>query len=536
MNILAVHPLYPGNKEIVYLPLGLGYITAVAEREGHDVTVFDMHNLRLSYGALESALARREYQACFMGGFAMQVKGMAKVTELIKKVQPDCKVILGGVGVSDIPEIALHYTRADAVSNGEAENVLPALLQAIEDRRPHEDNPGFVYRRDEEIIKRARAAAPENLDALPYPAYHLFDVDHISRLSYNGRGARSIHIMTSRGCPFKCNFCINSVLNNRTLLKEIHGEVEEDPSKSQRFRSVGSLVKEIEYLRSRYGITDFHFADEEFITHRRRLEEVCRAVEPLGITWSTSGRADWATEDKLTRMKKAGCTYVLFGVESGSQTLLDLMDKNAKKPAVSQGLTGARRVGMDFIANFMVGHPGETETTIRETVEFCKEHKLVFLPAFVTLFPNSKMFHDFSRNITDWDWYFNTLSTINFDRQLFVNLTKMPTKKLIGLRNWAVAETFSALIAPRLTGVLHRSLTRLLTVAVAISNHCPNTLRRWIIRNVIRNIFDLARSKHAKPGEDGVTARQVPPSEYGQPELPDAYEESLKELTARPSK
>ena len=172
--------------------------------------------------------------------------------------------------------------------------------------------------------------------------------------------------MTSRGCPFKCNFCINSVLNNRTLLKEIHGEVEEDPPKSQRFRSVGSLVKEIEYLRSRYGITDFHFADEEFITHRRRLEEVCRAVEPLGITWSTSGRADWATEDKLTRMKKAGCTYVLFGVESGSQTLLDLMDKNAKKPAVSQGLTGARRVGMDFIANFMVGHPGETETTIRQ--------------------------------------------------------------------------------------------------------------------------------------------------------------------------
>ena len=73
MNILAVHPPYPGNREIVYLPLGLGYISAVAEREGHEITVVDMHNLRLSYGALESALERREYQACFMGGFAMQV-------------------------------------------------------------------------------------------------------------------------------------------------------------------------------------------------------------------------------------------------------------------------------------------------------------------------------------------------------------------------------------------------------------------------------------------------------------------------------
>ena len=76
--------------------------------------------------------------------------------------------------------------------------------------------------------------------------------------------------------------------------------------------------------------------------------------------------------DKLHRMKKAGCTYVLFGVETGSQTLLDLMDKNAKKPAVAQGLISARKVGMDFIANFMVGHPGETESTIRETVDFCK--------------------------------------------------------------------------------------------------------------------------------------------------------------------
>src|SRR5262249_28818338 len=210
----------------------------------------------------------------------------------------------------------------------------------------------------------------------------------------------------------------------------------------QRFRSVGSLAREIEHLRSRYGITDFHFADEEFITHRRRLEEVCRAVEPLGITWSTSGRADWATEDKLRRMKKAGCTYVLFGVESGSQTVLDLMEKNAKKPAVSEGLRAARAVGMDFIANFMIGHPSETETTIRETVAFCKEHNLLFLPAYVTLFPNSKMFHDAAQHVTSWDWYFKTLATIDFSRNLFINLTKLPTRKLLALRNWAVAETF----------------------------------------------------------------------------------------------
>ena len=234
-------------------------------------------------------------------------------------------------------------------------------------------------------------------------------------------------------------------------------------------------------------------------------------------------------------MKKAGCTYVLFGVETGSQTLLDLMDKNAKKPAVAQGLISARKVGMDFIANFMVGHPGETESTIRETVDFCKEHKLIFLPAFVTLFPNSKMFHDFAKNITDWDWYFKTLSTIDFNRNLLVNLTKMPQKKLLAMRNWAVAETFSTMLAPRLTGVLHTALTKLLTVALVISDRCPNSLR-MPIRNAIRAIFGRTTSKITSDGSDRSTSTQVPPNEYGQSELPDAYEESLKELTARPGK
>src|SRR5438132_14148694 len=102
MRILVVHAPYPGKREIIYLPLGLGYVSAVAEREGHDVTVLDMHNLRIPYDRLERLLAEREFEACFMGGFAMQVTGMRMATALIHKAQPNCKVILGGLGVSDI--------------------------------------------------------------------------------------------------------------------------------------------------------------------------------------------------------------------------------------------------------------------------------------------------------------------------------------------------------------------------------------------------------------------------------------------------
>ncbi|MBL9094416.1 MAG: B12-binding domain-containing radical SAM protein [Planctomycetaceae bacterium] len=526
MNILVVHPIYPGKSEIKYLPLGLGYVAAVAEQAGHEITVVDMHNMGVTYAALERTLAQKRFQVCFMGGFAMQVKGMRHVTEIVKRAQADCRVILGGVGVSDIPEVVLRYTGADVVATGESENALPPLLRALEEEQPCEDLAGFVYRRGDSIIRQPRALAPQDLDALPYPAYHLFDVEYISRYSYNGRGARSMHMLTSRGCPFKCNFCINSVINNNKLLKQIHGSVQEAPSKAQRFRSVDSLAAEIEMLRSRYGVTDFHFADEEFITHRKRLEEVCSAVEPLGVTWSTSGRADWATEDKLSRMKKAGCTYVLFGVESGSQTLLDAMDKNAKKPAVAAGLQAARNVGMQFIANFMVGHPAETETSIRETVDFCKEQKLLFLPSYVTLFPNSKMFHDYVQRGMDWNWYFESLSTIDFSKRLFLNLTELPTKQLLKLRNWAVAETFSHAVAPRLSGPLHRGLTMLLIVALFFAERCPQSIH-WLIRNVIRRLFDFAGGPQAES-----TSRQVAPNEFGQESHVDTYEESLKELKA----
>lgn len=537
MKILVVHPPYTAKREIVYLPLGLGFVTAVAEQSGHEVTVLDMHNLRIPFKALERKLAKKDYDVCFMGGFALQVESMAEVTQLVKGVSPECQVVLGGVGVSDIPEIILRYTKADAVSIGEAEGVLPVMLESIEEGYPFEDTPGFVYRRRDQIIKNPKAAVPDRLDDLPYPAYHLFDVEYISRFSYNGRGARSIHLMTSRGCPFKCNFCINSILNNKSLLRQIHGEIEEDRFGSQRFRSVESLVKEIQFLRSCYGINDFHFADEEFITHRRRLEEVCRALEPLGITWSTSGRADWATEDKLARMKRAGCTYVIFGVETGSQRLLDLMDKNAKRTSMSMGLRAARTVGVDFIANFMIGHPGETEETVGETVDFCKEHGLIHLPSYVTLFPNSKMFHDFAKNISDWNSYFKNLARIDYTRDLFLNLTKMSRKKLMALRNWSIAETFSSVVAPSLKGFWHHALTRILLIGLVMADHSPNALR-WLIRNFIRNAFDLTRSTIGKrkkvPPDPSSVSQQVPPDDYGQvkrEDLPDAYEKSLKELT-----
>lgn len=527
LNILVIHPIYPGKREIVYFPLGLGYIVAIAEQLGHRVRVLDMHNLRLPQSALEIELRRGDFDICLMGGFAMQVAHMRLVTETIRRLSARTKVVLGGVGVSDIPEIILNYTGADAVAIGECEVTLREMFESVEAGSAFEGVPTFVFRSPTgHISKNPKGPLVEDLDTLPLPAYHLFDVEYISQRSYNGEGFRSIHVLSSRGCPFRCSFCINSVLNDSNFLRGLHGEIiGERKAASQRFRSPASVVAELRFLRDTYGITDFHFADEEFITNRARVLELCVAIQSLGVTWSTSGRADWASEEKLSAMRAAGCRYVLLGVETGSQRMLDLMDKSARKDRVADGIRSARSSGMHFIANFMVGHPGETQETIAETIDFCRDLDLTFLPTYTTAFPNSKMFHEFAPTVKDWGAYFAQISTVDFTRSLFTNLTDMPDRELVGLRNRAVSETLAYKLIGKDRRHLALAIAKLLRLALIAHDSSPGWLR-WIARNILRRIIDLRSRKGG--------AIQIPPNQLGQgvstPMGEDNFEESLRQL------
>ena len=529
LNILVIHPVYPGKREIVYLPLGLSYITAIAEQCGHRVRVLDMHNLRLPQSALEVELRSGDYDICLMGGFAMQVAHMRLVTETVRQLSPRTKVVLGGVGVSDIPEIILNYTGADAVAIGECEATLGQMFESVVAGSAFEGVPTFVFRSPSgHVVKNPKGPLVEDLDSIPMPAYHHFDVEYISQRSYNGEGFRSIHVLSSRGCPFHCDFCINSILNDGDFLRSLHGEViGERKAARQRFRSPQNVVAELTFLRDTYGITDFHFADEEFVTNRSRVFELCSAVQPLGVTWSTSGRADWASEDKLSAMRAAGCRYVLLGVETGSQRMMDLMHKSSRKDKMADGIRSARATGMHFIANFMVGHPGETKETIAETIEFCRDLELTFLPTYTTVFPNSKMFHKFAPTVKDWGSYFAQLSIVDFTRGPFTNLTDMPDRELVGLRNHAVSKT----VAYKLVGRDHHYLAsvaaQFLRLALIAHDSSPGWLR-WLARSTLRRIIDLGSRKGG--------AIQIPPNQLGQgvatPMGVDNFEESLRQLEA----
>jgi radical SAM superfamily enzyme YgiQ (UPF0313 family) len=492
MNILAINPRSKPNRQMKYVPIGLAYLLAVVERQGHEIDFFDMHNLGIGYDILEEKLQKQEYHVCLISAFATQVREITTLTELIKKVQRRCVVIIGGVGVSGIPEIALRYTGADAVSIGEAELTLPQILGSIEQGRGFEDTDGVFFRSGEQIVKRPRGPIPTNLDEIPDPAYHFFDIDYICRHSYNRsrNSDRSLMVLTSRGCSNQCRFCINSILNDRERFEQLYGkESSESFHLSLRYRAADRVVQEIRFLKSEYGINDIHFADEEFIGNRKRLKTMCEAIAPLNIKWSASCRADWADEDILAQMKGAGCQYVLFGVDSGSPTMLKAMNKRSNLVSAANGVQAARTLGLGVRINFLIGFPGETEETIKETIAFCTEHRMLYMPSYMTLYPNSAVFEENKENIKDWNEYFDVLATVDCTRKLFINLTDMPRRKLIALRNWGIAETWVTNVMPDLDGFVRRVSCAIVRRGVALTDYMP-PIPRERMKDLVRRISD----------------------------------------------
>jgi anaerobic magnesium-protoporphyrin IX monomethyl ester cyclase len=519
LKVLAVHPPYVGAPDIRYVPLGFALLLAQIRRH-HDVSLLDLLNNSAGWRDVDRALAGGDYDVCLVSGFAMQVAGMREVVRRVRASSSRTRVVIGGVGVSDIPEIALRYTGADAVALGESETTVLPMLASIEADAAFEGVPGYAFRRRDALVQNPKAPLVRDLDALGLPAYDLFDVEAISRRSYNGWGYRSTFMESSRGCPFRCDFCINSVLNDPKLQSAIYTGATERNS-TLRLRSVTSLVAEIRHLQERWGITDVVFSDEEFMTQKQRVFEVSNALKPLGITWLTSGRADWATHEKLQAMKEGGCRGVIFGVETGSQRMMDLMVKSAKKERVVAGLTAAREVGLNFLANFMIGHPGETAETIQESVDFCREMGLAYLPSYTTLFPNSRMFHERKAAIADWDRYFQALSTIQYNSNVLFNLTDLPDAELMRLRTRAIAQTLGFKLIGASRTRLVEALTPLLVACVSIAERLPRQAA-FLLRNILRVVLDLRSSP----------ARQIPPHALADTtrSQTDGYEESLRLL------
>jgi anaerobic magnesium-protoporphyrin IX monomethyl ester cyclase len=227
-------------------------------------------------------------------------------------------------------------------------------VQGIEAGKSIHDVLGTTLRKDGKIIKNPDRPYIENLDELPFPAHHLFPLKHLQKY-----GTVIFPLSTSRGCTFWCKFCSAVRMFGRRY----------------RMRKTKSVVDELEFLKKKYDAQQFTFYDDTFTVDQSRVQKICAEIQnrKLRIKWDCETRADMVTKDLLQKMKKAGCIAVWFGVEAGSQRVIDAMGKGLTLEKTKKAFKWARESGLMTVAGVILGFPGETPETAWKTIKFVEK-------------------------------------------------------------------------------------------------------------------------------------------------------------------
>jgi anaerobic magnesium-protoporphyrin IX monomethyl ester cyclase len=394
LNITLVNPPYPLNAHShpPFIPLGLAYLGAVAERAGHHVTVIDCQGERLSYEGFRSRIAGVPSDVVGVTSTTLLYKSAKTIMELAREVHPNAVNMIGGSHVSFWDENALNETQAfDVIVRKEGELTFLDLLERIQAKKGYEDVLGTTVRTKDCIQRNQDRPFLHDLDSLPSPAYHLLPLD-----SYHRMGKTIFPIVTSRGCVQWCDFCSTVRMFGR----------------GYRVRNPKSVVDDMEALHNKYGESQFTFYDDAFTINRNHTLEMCDDIKArkLNVEWDCETRVDAVDKEVLERMYDAGCITIWFGVESGSEKILDKMHKKINREQVREAFKMAQKAGMMTIASAVIGFPGETEETAWETINFINSLNPDDIGCYIaTPYPGTPMYEEVIKNgwlrVTDFNKY-----------------------------------------------------------------------------------------------------------------------------------
>ncbi len=357
MKTLLIQPAPTYIGEIPppgYFPLGLAYVASAARDAGHEVEVLDLWADRVPSGEIEARIAEHKFDVVGITAMSAQYRQVRDMAKIIRAIRPDARIVVGGALARHNYTEVLQTTVVDVCVFEWGEVVFPQLLESLDDLS---DVPGVAYIRDGKVAVNPTVGVFQDVDNLPLPAWDLFPMDIYTKPAKIGDGhaVSSMSVVTSRGCPYNCRFCSKNF-------------------QKVNMRSIDSVIAEIKTLKERFGIGCIEFEDELVMISKKRMLELCEKIRPLKLKWACSGRANIASVELLREMKRAGCFSVYYGLESGSPTILDLMDKRVTVEMNERAIMATRKAGIVCRCLMMIGFPGETRETFRETVDFCKRN------------------------------------------------------------------------------------------------------------------------------------------------------------------
>ena len=346
-------------------PIGLCYLAAVCEANGYSTKIVDLNHENSSPKRIKRLIEK--YKPKFVGvSFVTEARFEAfRIFQSAKEVDPRIITIAGGPHPSLAPEDTLsNIAWVDCIVRGEGEKTLVNLLDAFLHTRKLDDIQGLSFRHRQEIRSNEIVEFIKDLDSLPFPDFrNLTNENFDSFAGYYKPGAlRTIPVLSSRGCPFECNFCATT---------KIWGA-------KWRYRSPKNVLEEIgKYVRE-YGIEAVWFVDDNFNSNPKRMLAICQQIREKhpNLKWICNIRVDNLEEDHVKAMAESGCISVEFGAESGSQRILDeVIHKRTKVEQILKVDDWCSKHGIIADAQFIVSHPSETYEEAQQTIELIRRLK-----------------------------------------------------------------------------------------------------------------------------------------------------------------
>jgi anaerobic magnesium-protoporphyrin IX monomethyl ester cyclase len=371
--------------------LGLAYIASFLEKHGHFVTIADMKTEMLGIDGLLERVREGNYKLIGITATTVQINSALTIAMHIKESFPEASIVMGGPHPNVMLEEVLSDPYVDYVCRGEGEIT---MLELAENKRP-ESILGLSYKKDDRIVSNPPRPVIKDLDSIPFPAYHLLPMTKYVPSPGNYKRLPAASMITSRGCPGKCTFCNTDIFG-----------------RSIRYRSAENIAKEILSLIENYRIKEISFYDDTFTINKKNVENFCAILieNDIDITWSCMSRIDCVSPYLLKQMQKAGCHSICYGIESADETILANINKKIYLKQVPEVIKWTRQANIDVRASFMLGNPGETEESLKKTIDYAISLKPdIFVFNLATPFPGTEMFNWAKGNgylkTTDWDDY-----------------------------------------------------------------------------------------------------------------------------------
>ena len=417
MKILLINPpafneLMGNNPAIIESergynpPLGLlllaGYL--LERNPKHHVTVIDAQVEELSYAQLEQRLRNLDFDAVGITAMTFTLPDVKETIDVVKKVNPGCKIVLGGPHVNIYPGESIQMEGVDVVVLGEGEIRFSELLDNIDNPEKLKEISGLLFKDSEGQI--AFTGQPDiipekTMDTLPFPARHLTPYQKYSSLL--AKRTPITTAFTSRGCPFDCSFC------NRPHL-----------GKNFRALSPQRVVEEFEAC-IKLGIHEFLIYDDTFTIRKERVKEICRLViqKKLDIGFDIRARVDTIDKEMLALLKQAGCRGIHYGIEAGTQKILKVLRKGINLQQAKEVFGLTRKYKMQTLAYFMIGAPSETLGDIYETFRVAKWLNPDFIHlTILTPFPGTPIYREgLDKGIIKNDYWRDFAEHLNKDFQ-----------------------------------------------------------------------------------------------------------------------